>query len=170
MQDLLRDSLDVSQEQRSLEQKIDVDRDSEFHLTDAEIEEVLHPKLKSTLSLERRIEKVLGMRRYHDSDEEDLDEEEEETQDAVQLQKGQQRRLPRKNNNLFKKQGRNKRGANNNSTGKRGGGRSNNKNNKRGKRGSNKRGKRRKRGGNKHQVFKYTNKQYKNICLDPPDR
>ena len=169
MKDLLQDTImDVSQEQRSLEQKIDVDRDTEFYLTDAEIEEVLHPKLKSSLSLERRIEQVLGMRSYDDYDEEDYGEE-EEVQDAI-LHKGQQRQLPRKNNNLFKKDGRNKRGGggrNNNKTGKRGGGRGNNANNKRGKRGNNKRGK---RGGNKHQVFKYTNKQYKNICLDPPDR
>jgi hypothetical protein len=188
MQQLLQDAAfgASSHDQRSLEQKIDVDRDTEFYLTDAEIDEVLYSKFYSGLSLERRIELVLGMRTDEDFDETD-DEEEKEAQEAWPLQKGQQRKLPRRNGNLFKKEDNNRRnkrggGRNNNKRGgggvgsrnningtsKRGGGRNSNK--KRGKRGNKKRGKRGKRGGNKHQVFKYTNKQYKNICLDPPDR
>ena len=170
MKQLLQDAaVEASQEQRALDQKIVVDRETEFYLTDAEIEEVLHPKLMSTLSLERRIEQVLSKRSYDDFDtDEELQVEEIQ---LLQPRKGQQRKLPRKNNSLFKKEsnGRNG-GRNNNKRVKNGGGRGNKKIHKRGKRGDNKRGKRGKRGGNKHQVFKYTNKQYKNICLSPPDR
>jgi hypothetical protein len=151
------------------ERKLDVEREQEFYLTEDEIEEVLSSM--NGLSLERRIEKVLDMRSYDDYDfdeydgEEEMDKPEEKT-NTSQLQKGQQRKLPSRHN-IFNKDRRgkrdtNKRGGRNN---KLGGGQ----NKKRGKRGK-KRNKRGKRPNNKHQTFKYQNKQYKNNCLDPPDR
>ena len=163
MQELVKEG--ISQE-RKLDEKI-APREREFYLTDDEIEKVLQPQSPSSIPLERRIEMVLGMRGYDGYGE--LNESEEEV-DMPQPQKGQQRQLRRQNmfNRGDGKRGTNKRG-NNNKRGKRGNG-------KRGKRGNGKRGKRGngrgngKRGTNKHQTMKYVNKQYKNICLDPPDR
>ena len=155
MQELVKEG--ISQE-RKLDEKI-APREREFYLTDDEIEKVLQPQSPSSIPLERRIEMVLGMRGYDGYGE--LNESEEEV-DMPQPQKGQQRQLRRQNmfNRGDGKRGTNKRG-NNNKRGKRGNG-------KRGKRG-NGRGNG-KRGTNKHQTMKYVNKQYKNICLDPPDR
>ena len=175
MQELVKEG--ISQE-RKLDAKI-VPREQEFHLTDDEIDEVLQPQFQSWLPLERRIEMVLSMRDYESYDE--FDESEDEV-DMLHPQKGQQRQLRRQNmfgrgggkrgankrGNNKRGNGNNKRGNSNNKRGKRGNGGRNN--NKRGKRGNNKKNKRGKRGGNKHQTMKYQNKQYKNICLDPPDR
>eukprot|EP00804_Cyclotella_cryptica_P000779 CCRYP_001041-RB/>CCRYP_001041-RB protein AED:0.02 eAED:0.02 QI:170/1/1/1/1/0.66/3/964/479 len=178
------------QDGRSLDGKVDPFPTVEFYLTDDEIQEVLYPRT-SFESLETRIEKVLQRRFFDDYDHDaslesyhEQDDEEVHDESGVQVRKGQQQRPSsrglRTEKGLFNKDrkrgkrannGRGKRANSgggkrgNNGRGKRGG------NGKRGKRGNGvARNKRQKRGGNKHQQFKYQNRNYRNICLDPPDR
>ena len=170
MQELLEEGYRSSQEDRQLTSGSNkIDARPEFSLTDAEIDEALRPV--SGLSLEARIQKVLDSRsKAYDYEEEEEEEEEEEMILDVPrgLQKGQQRNLGRNTGGRRGKRGRNKK------LGDRGQGEGRNNNTKKNKRGDKKgkREKRGKRGGgtNKHNVMKYPNKQYRNVCLNPPDR
>ena len=141
----------------------------EFSLTDAEIDEALRPV--SGLSLEARIQKVLDRREAYDYEEETDYHEEEIMTGAPRVQKGQQRSLGRNTGGRRGKRGGNKeRGDKKNKRGQ-GGGRNNNANNKRGDKDGKKEKRGKREGGtNKHHVMKYPNKQYRNVCLDPPDR
>ena len=169
MQELLEEGYRSPQEDRQLTSGSNkIDARPEFSLTDAEIDEALRPV--SGLSLEARIQKVLDSRSKAYDYEEEEEEEEEMILDVPRgLQKGQQRNLGRNTGGRRGKRGRNKKLGDNRGQGE---GRNNNaKKNKRGDK-KGKREKRGKRGGgtNKHNVMKYPNKQYRNVCLDPPDR
>lgn len=171
----------------------DEDELEEFYLTDEEIEEVLNPASFVPASelgfdegdfdeleentLEVRIERML--RRRHltkmnsESDESNSNNEITEVSsslttnsNAIPPIKGQESSNNNRDLTLFSSTRGNAPGVNQ-------------KTKKNGKQGRNKRGQKTKtgnggrnpkRGSNKHQTSKYVNRQYRNVCLDPPDR
>jgi hypothetical protein len=120
-----------------------------------------------------RIDQVLQRRNDavydYDEYEKDFDEEDEldlKDKHVGQVRKGQQSSSLR-GLRAAQKRGKRGRGKRDNGRGKRENGKRKKKGNKHKKE---KKGKRGKRGKNKHQIYKYQNRQYSNICLDPPDR